>query len=166
MISRQATSPLLAITVGALLLGSAGTAAAAAVQDPLPVGPNQVFTGQVNGVADNAPIRTDCLGPITPGETGHPIAGQYVEAVTAAASSADTGYTGSAAQALQVTLTAPASSTLTTLIGTLNSFYVQLPIPTTLVVPCSGTGLVAFAPTPTSPAARAATVTVDFLSGP
>lgn len=164
MISRQVSSPLLALAVGALLLGSAG--AAAAVTDPLPIGPNQVFAGQVNGVADNAPIQTDCLGPITPGETGHPLAGQYVEAVPAPASSATAGYTGSAGRLLQVTLTAPASSTLTTVIGTLNSYYVQLPIPTTLTVPCSGTGLVAFTPTPTSSTARSATVTVDFLSGP
>ncbi|QMU69676.1 hypothetical protein [Streptacidiphilus sp. P02-A3a] len=165
MISRQVRPPLLALAVGALLLGSAG-AAAAAVPDPLPIGPNQVFAGQVNGVADNAPIRTDCLGPITLGETGHPLAGQYVEAVPAPASSATAGYTGSAGQLLQVSLTAPVSSTLSTLIGTLNSYYVQLPVPTSLTVPCSGTGVVAFTPTPGSPTARSATVTVDFLSGP
>ena len=165
MNSRQARVPLLATTVGALLLGSAGAAAAAFV-DPLPIGPDQVFAGQVNGVPGNAPIQTDCLGPIAVGETGHPLPGQYVEAVPAPTSSAAAGYTGSAGRLLQVTLAGPVSSTPSNLIGTLSSYYVQLPIPTTLTVPCSGTGVVAFTPTPTSPTARAATVTVDFLSGP
>ena len=165
MASRLHRSRLLAVTVGALLIGSAGSAAAA-VQDPLPVGPDIAFAGQVNGVSTNAPIRTDCLGPVVVGETGHPVAGQYVEAVTAPVTSAVSGYTGSAAHQLEVSLTAPASSTVSSLIGALNSFYVELSIPVTLTVPCTGTGVVAFTPDPTSPTARTATVTVDFLSGP
>ncbi len=165
MTSRHHRAPLLALAVAGLLAGSVGTAAAA-VQDPLPVGPDQTFAGQVNGVSTGAAIRTDCLGPIVVGETGHPLADQYVEAVTAPVTSATAGYTGTSAHQLQVTLATPTSSSVGALIGTLNSFYVQLPIPTTLSVPCTGTGLVAFTPAPTSPTARTATVTVTFLSGP
>lgn len=166
MTTRYHRSRLLALAVGVLLAGSAGTAAAA-VQDPLPVGPGQTFTGQVNGAAADAAIRTDCLGPIVAGETGHPVSGQYVEAVTAPATAADSGYTGTSAHLLQVTLVTPSSSSVNgSVIGTLNSFFVQLPIPTTLVVPCTGTGEVSFTPAPTSPTARTATVDVQFLSGP
>ena len=44
------------------------------------VGPNQYFTGVINGRNGNTatpiPIRMACFGPVKPGETGHPMSGQ------------------------------------------------------------------------------------------
>jgi hypothetical protein len=164
--SRSRSTRLAAVAAGALLSAALGTATAvAAVQDPIAIGPNQVFAGQVNGDEGSAVIQTSCFGPIILGETGHPTAGQYVEAVLAPTSATSTGFTGSAADSLLVALDAATPAT-TGLIGTLNGYYIQLPIPTTLTVPCSGTGVVAFVPAPTSPTAKTATVSVTFLSGP
>src|SRR5579864_6920914 len=65
----------------------AGLALAACVATALPasagrVGPNQYFTGVINGHDGNTTIpiviRMACFGPIKPGETGHPEAGQTV----------------------------------------------------------------------------------------
>lgn len=154
---------LAALAAGVLL--AAGTATTAVAQDPLPVGPNLYFNGLVNGSTTNAPIQVGCFGPITPGETGHPLAGQYVEADTTIPSSTTTGYTGTAAHSLQVTLTSATGSSIAT-IGTLSAFYLRLPIPTTLSLPCTGTAQVRFTPQPTSPTARPATVQVNLLSQP
>jgi hypothetical protein len=40
------------------------------------------------------------------------------------------------------------------------------PIPTTLMMPCSGTGSVVFSPDPTSATAHSATVSVQYASQP
>jgi hypothetical protein len=121
-----------------------------------------VFTGLVNGtgVGTGSPavIKVVCLGPILSGETGHPLAGQTVEALPAAASSTTAGYTGSAADRIVVDFGAPA----TTLPVTLTDWAVPAAIPTSLVLPCSGTGTVSFSPEPTSATARSATVTVLY----
>ena len=44
------------------------------------MGPKQYFTGVINGKAGNTTtpitIKMACFGPVHPGETGHPMAGQ------------------------------------------------------------------------------------------
>jgi hypothetical protein len=148
------------------LLGGAGTAAA--VTDPGPIGPNQRFSGIVNGKTANAPILNDCVGPIVPGQTGHPQSGQYVLATTLpATTTGDVGYTGSAANSVTAVLqggsmVGPAA----TVIGTLKWYEVKVPIPTALTVPCAGAGEVDFIPTPTSSTAHTAVVTVSFIGQP
>jgi hypothetical protein len=166
MISRSWASRSAVLGAGLLLsVGSAGVAVAGGIQDPLPIGQNQYFSGLVNGQSTNAAIRTDCTGPITPNGKGHPIANQSVEAVQGTASSATSGYTG-ATRTLLVTLGAPVSSTNAGVIGTTTSYYAPLAVPTTLTVPCSGSGTVTFTPQPLSSPARPATVTVVFLPQP
>ncbi|MFC1408312.1 hypothetical protein ACEZCY_03330 [Streptacidiphilus sp. N1-12] len=168
-LSRSATLA----TALALALLSGATAATAAVaddpgpiQDPIPVGPNLFFHGLVNGAAANAVIKVGCFGPILPGQTGHPLAGQYVEAVTDLPSSTTVGgYTGSAAHSLVVGIQG-ASSSAGPAIGTLTSFFVRLPIPTSLNLPCGGTTKVGFTPVPTSDTARASVVTVSLVGEP
>ncbi|MDI5963418.1 hypothetical protein POF50_000355 [Streptomyces sp. SL13] len=162
MITRSTASRLAVLGAAALLTAAGAGVAAAAVPDPVPVGPNQSFSGTVNGQATSAAIRTDCGGPIVVGETGHPVAGQSVAAVLGGSSTAPGGYTGTVGHSLLVTLDA-ATSTADGVIGTTTNYYVPLAIPTTLTVPCSGTGTVVFTPGPTSATARAATVTVAFL---
>lgn len=164
MISRSAVSRLAVLGAAALFtVAGAGAAAAAPVQDPVAVAPQQFFSGTVNGSVSPASLRTDCVGPIVAGQTGHPVAGQSVEAVLANSTAAQTGYTGTLAHSLLVTLGDP-SSTAAGVIGTTSNYFVPLDIPTTLTVPCGGTGEVTFAPQPTSPTAQSATVTVSFIS--
>ncbi|WP_042416553.1 hypothetical protein [Streptacidiphilus anmyonensis] len=169
--ARSTRHPLRAAATAAATLGLAtalGTAVApaahaAGVVDPAPIGPDQFFTGLVNGATADAAIQMACYGPVTTGETGHPLPGQTVEVLPSPASgTVDVGYTGSAATDVVVNF-GPVSTTPPVTLG----FYaVKAAIPTSLVLPCSGTGTVAFVPEPGSATARPATLTVRYVGQP
>ncbi|MEY9871576.1 hypothetical protein ABH931_001049 [Streptacidiphilus sp. MAP12-33] len=162
MAVRLRTLSALGIAAG-LALVAAPAAHADGVVDPAPIGPNQFFTGQVNGTGTDGAIQMACFGPLTPGETGHPLSGQTVDVLPApAAGTADVGYTGSAATHIEVGFGAASTTTPVTL-----GFYaVRAAIPTTLVLPCAGTGTVVFTPAPGSPTARPATLAVRYVPQP
>lgn len=151
-------TPVLAGLALVALTGSTALAAVSPAQDPVPIGPDQFFTATINGTSADPLIKVVCLGPIIAGETGHPLAGQYVEVQPAPTSSAVVGYTGSAADGIDV-LFASASSAGPL---ALTSYYAPVEIPTTLELPCGGTGTVTFAPSPTSPTAQNLTLTVSY----
>ncbi|MBR7835682.1 hypothetical protein KDL01_20570 [Actinospica durhamensis] len=151
-------TPLLAGLATVVLTGSTALAAVSPAQDPVAVGPGQYFTATINGTSADPVIKVVCLGPIVAGETGHPLADQYLEVQLAPTSSTVVGYTGSAADSIDV-LFASASSTS---VLTLTAYYVPVEIPTTLELPCGGTGTVTFAPAPTSPTARNLTLAVSY----
>jgi hypothetical protein len=164
-------SLILAVS-GALAVATAAAASAAPVQDPVPIGPNEFFSGLVNGsdgITSPAVISTDCFGPIVQGETGHPLPGQTVEVELAQAPvSSAAGYTGNASS-ITAFLTWPASAvSAPALVATFTSYYVAEPIPVTLTVPCGGRGEVSFVPAPaiTPSTGHPATVQVTFLSQP
>jgi hypothetical protein len=141
------------------------TAAAAApvpVQDPVPIGPNQVFRGFINGhPPGKAVITVICPGPVN---TGHPAGGQKIEVETAQPTSTfDTGFTGSAGTKITAAL-APGATT--TILASFTSYFVPKNIPTSITVPCSGTGKVVFRPSPTSSTAKSAVLPVTFMAGP
>jgi hypothetical protein len=146
----------------AAVLVTAG--AAMATTDPAPIGPNQYFSGDVNGAAADATIRTTCVGPIVAGQTGHPVAGQWVEVLASAATS-NIGFTGTTANSITAVLEYTPTGTAT-IIGTIHDYAIALPVPTTLTVPCGGAGVAAFVPTPSSPTAKTATVNVRFVPQP
>lgn len=131
------------------------TAGAAAAQQP--IGPNQQFGGVVNGSAANATVFVICPGPSFPGQTGHPRSGQGVQVVE----NTGAGFTGSAANSIVATF-GPASSSSPALV--FKEYGVPQDIPTTLLLPCAGTGTVVFTPKPTSQSARSATVDVTFVN--
>jgi hypothetical protein len=150
-------------TIAALIMlgGAVGLPSAGAAVDPAPIGPNQFFTGQVNGVSANAVIKVVCPGPVTSGETGHPISGQTVDVMPGASSaSPGTGFTGSAADHVVVDF----GATSTAAAVTLSSYAVQAAIPVTLDLPCSGAGKVNFVPAPSSSTAQSATVSVTYAN--
>jgi hypothetical protein len=129
------------------------------VIDPAPIGPNQYFDGLVNDHAGQANILMGCGGP---SQTGHPLAGQTVKVFPAPApTTSDLGFTGSAANAIAVRFPSP---TVTNTPVILRDYAVSAPIPTSLTLPCSGSGTVAFVPQPTSSTAHTATVKVTFIS--
>jgi hypothetical protein len=130
------------------------------VGDPAPIGPNQYFVALVNGKAADAVITVACPFPPTPGELGTPTSGQYVEVEPEAAGTAGPfGYTGSAADSIGAVFS-PASATTSSVL--IHSYFVHVPIPTTLKLPCSGSGVVSFNPLPGSATAHSATVSVTY----
>lgn len=136
---------------------------AAAVQ----IGPNQSFQGLVNGRSGPVGVRMACFGAVRPGQTGHPMAGQTVTVSPAVAVSGSfggsIGFTGSKANSIVVVFGPLASSATNTLTFT---SYGTMPVPTSFVLPCFGSGSVTFVPKPTSPTARSASVSVSYVGQP
>jgi hypothetical protein len=152
-------------TVGAAV-GALGICpgVAAALQAPVPIGPNQPFVGFVNGSSANAFIRVGCVGPTRPGQTGHPLAGQSMEVRFSNATVA--GFTGTAhSVTATITYPAPATSQPTTL-ASFSNYFVPTPISTQARLPCTGRGTVAFTPMDNSPSARPWDMTVNFVAQP
>lgn len=155
-----------AVAALVLLGGSAGmigaSAASAAVVDPAPIAPHQQFIGQVNGVSAGAVIKVACFGPVTPGETGHPLSGQSVDVLPLTSPvTSDAGYTGESADHIVVGFGNAVSAAPAVL---LRSYVVKAAIPTSLNLPCYGNGKVFFTPAPTSPTARPAAVPVTYAN--
>jgi hypothetical protein len=153
-----------ALAATASLFAVPGPAFADGVIDPSPIGPHQFFIGVVNGQSGTATIRMACFGPTRPGRTGHPLAGQTVAARQVVTTTGfKVGYTGDTGRGLRV-----AFDDLSTVDSPvlLRGYGVAAKIPTTLTLPCDGTGTVSFMPVPTDPTARAATVSVSYLSQP
>jgi hypothetical protein len=171
MLSRTSSRIALA-SVSALIAGGALAVPASAqvspVQDPIPIRPGQYFSGYINGhPPGQAIIWTNCFGPIQPGQTGHPLANQTVEVEPPAISSstADLGYTGTAADSIVATLGTP-TGPIPTVIAKFTLYYVVQDIPTTITVPCSGPGVATFTPVPGSATASPATLSVTFEAQP
>ena len=152
-------SGLIAAAMGVTLAATA-SAAPIPVQDPVPIGPNEYFSGYINNhPPGKAVIKVVCPGP---GTTGHPAANQKIEVKMAQPTSTfDIGFTGSAGKKITATL-APAATT--TILASFTSFFVPKKIPTSIIVPCSGTGTVVFAPSPVSSTAKSAKLPVAFLN--
>jgi hypothetical protein len=156
-----------AALISGLITASSGVTFAAAasaapipVQDPVPIGPNEYFSGFINNhPPGKAVIKVVCPGPAN---TGHPAGNQKIEVKTAQPTSTfDIGFTGSAGKKITATL-APAATT--TILASFTSFFVPKKIPTSITVPCSGTGTVVFTPSPGSSTAKAAKLPVTFLN--
>jgi hypothetical protein len=153
-----------------LLVAGATPALAADTAAPSPLGPNQFFIGQVNGQTDLGRIAVDCDGPSDPVRTGHPAPGQTVAVLPAIRPIGVTevivppitgpGFTGSVVKAIGATVSGigvPVPAVLT-------EYETTAEIPTSILVPCEGTGRVVFAPSPTTPTSRPATVRVTFFT--
>jgi hypothetical protein len=142
--------------------------AAAAPASATAVGPNQQFTADVNGhTISPAPINMACFGPVYPGETGHPMAGNYVELLPPSTTAANVGDTGSLGSAVNVSIIYDEGDLVVVVpLGTITAYNTPLAISTSDVFPCDGSGTAAFDPTPTSATARSVDLTVNFLGQP
>ncbi len=139
------------------------------------VGPNQYFTGVLNGHDGNTTspitIRMACFGPVTPGETGHPMAGQTLavhQLFPPTATVGSLGFTGNDAEVgvffnVLPPVTPSASVTTTPVF---KRYDVVKALPTSLTLPCGGTGTVYFTPIPVVPPSRTASVPVAFVGQP
>jgi hypothetical protein len=163
-----------ALLAASVVVVATASAAPIVVPPQEKVGPHQIFGGLVNGksgIGTPAPIRMACFGAVHPGETGHPMSGQTVEVFRPEAIVGHFGYTGSSAThivaffgPLPPTPVIVASSVSTV---TFTRYDVKKPIPTSLKLPCDGTGSVTFVPLPQSPPnSRDATVQVAYQGQP
>jgi hypothetical protein len=155
------------MTVGIIGL-SAATATAATPPKPGRIGPDQQFVGLVNGrsgIRTHAQIRVACPGPITPGKTTHPLAHQPLEVDRPEVINVKAGNTGRDATHISAFLGIPPAAADTGGIATFTRYGVPKPIPTSLNVPCSGSGFITFLPFPRDPgASRAYVVPVDYVN--
>lgn len=139
------------------------------------VGPKQYFTGVVNGTDGNTstpiPIQMACFGPLTPGETGHPMAGQTLavhQLFPPASSAGSLGYTGKDSE-IEVVFNAPlpvgAARAAAKSVVFVRYDKTQR-LSTALTLPCSGTATVWFSPIAGVKSSRSATVPVEYESQP
>jgi hypothetical protein len=143
-----------AVTAGLLQAGSAQAAS---------VGPKQYFTGVINGKDGNTTIpitiKVFCPGPAN---TGHPLPGQTLAVHQLFPPAADSlGYTGKDSR-IEVFFAAPPPAAPPAAPPTFTRYDKPKPLPTSLTLPCSGTGTVYFTPIPVIPPSMSATVPVRY----
>jgi hypothetical protein len=161
------TASCVAIT-SAVMLAAGAALATPAMADGGQVGQEQYFYGEFFGltsVTASDVIQVSCATPET---TGHPVAGQYVAAHQIFPPVASTyGYTGNFGTEIDVNLAYSVGtiSVLTPTFATLSYYDTKAEIPTSLTLPCSGTGELVFTPTPDPDGSGvAAEVSVTFES--
>ncbi|MGH9018264.1 MAG: hypothetical protein ACRDY1_11005 [Acidimicrobiales bacterium] len=166
-ISRLVLSLGLALVTAAVV---AAPAAAAAGK----VRSTQYFTGVINGTDGNTAtpivIKMTCAGPVSSGQTGHPAKGQTLAVhqlfPPSTGAGATLGYTGSDSEVGFFTAAPPSTGAAPAVGTTFTRYDKKRPLPTSLTLPCSGTGTVYFSPLPVVPPSRAATVPVTFVAQP
>jgi hypothetical protein len=130
------------------------------------VGHRQAFVGRLNGSFDGATIDMACFGPVTPGQMGHPMAGQVLQVLSPlppiVVGPIHPGKTGSSA----ATIVARLQDAPHTVLARSTNYFQTKEIPTSVELPCAGTGVVRFVPRPRSATSRAAWVTVSFVGQP
>ena len=130
------------------------------------VGPKQYFTGVINGKDGNTTIpikiKMACTGAA---QTGHPLAGQTLAVHQLfPPASGSLGYTGNDSS-IGVFFAAPPGAAQAGATSRMFTRYDRRKsLPTSLTLPCSGTGKVWFSPVPVVPPSRSAVVPVRFVS--
>jgi hypothetical protein len=154
------------VSAAVLVVGVAG--AGAAIQPGGKIGPHQAFIGLVNhnsGIKTHAQIRVACPGPIRPGERTHPLAHQPLVVTRPEVIQGKFGNTGAHGTHINAYLGIPPVATDSGGIATFTQYDTPKPIPTTLSVPCSGSGFITFIPFPRDPGtSRSFVVPVDFVN--
>jgi hypothetical protein len=110
-----------------------------------PIGPNQHFSGLVNGTRTSAVVYTVCAGPAWAGRTG-PVAGGQTLAVVKARTGQ--GYTGPFTQIYAWFVPQSGGTTTAPTQVKFDSYKARQGIPTSVQVPCDGTGMVEFSSCP------------------
>jgi len=132
-------------------------AAAANAQAPggVRIRPNQIFGALVNGkngLSSPVAIQMACFGPEKPGQTGHPLAGQTVTVFLPVDVAGGFGNTGANGHEIGAFFNAPPPGAGAAAGGPIFFHrYGTKKVPTSEVLPCSGTGHVFFVPLPMSP---------------
>ncbi len=158
----------LVVATATVLVVGAATAASPTSR----IGPNEHFAGLVNGSTGQsqpAVIRMACFGPIVPEQKGHPFAGQTLEVrhrgPSPSATSTDVGITGSHGRQVGVFFGPPPPGSTTNPV-TFRAYGVVKAIPTSVLLPCAGTGTVPFIPIPVVRGSHEAVVPVVYVGQP
>jgi hypothetical protein len=143
-----------------------GVLAVPAVAQAGTVGPKQYFYGEVFAVASSTAhnvIHVACAGPAS---TGHPVSGQSVAVHQIFPPTTTAGYTGNFGTEIDTSLAwSQGTITVVTPIATFTSYDDPAPIPTSITVPCSGSGVLNFSPYPDPDGTgRSSDVNVTFVS--
>ena len=178
---RRANRWCCALAAGAVLatLGLPTVAGARTVPPPFGgrVKPGQVFSATVNGqsgVGGPVTIAMACFGPVHPGETGHPMAGQTVAVLGPNVVIGTPGNTGAHGTEIGAFFGPPPPAAARTAAPVTSSGgpvsfrrYVHQAIPTAEVLACSGTGRVTFVALPMSPGTSSdVVVPVSYVGQP
>jgi hypothetical protein len=140
-----------------------GAAAGAASTPPGPIAPGQTYFAVVNGVAVNAKVVVACSAAVRPGQKGHPVSGQTIGVRSPSPSTVPTGFTGSLGRSIVAQLVSP-TPTVAAAASVVFDSYGTKALPTTWLVPCSGSGTITFNARPTSATARNEKMTVTFVA--
>lgn len=162
--SRRLRSRLIAAASALIASGAFAASASASPAQAVAVGSHQYFVGYVYGNPTSASgqsvIGVSCP---TPAAVGHPLPGQTVEVQLLLPPTPGTaGYTGDDATQIDADLD---SATGLNSIAIFTQYDVRLPIPTTILEPCSGTGTMSFNPDPDVDGSSSV-VTVTFVGIP
>jgi hypothetical protein len=152
----------------AVMLAVGGALATPAMADGGQVGHEQYFYGEffgLTGVTTPDVIQMSCTNASL---TGHPLADQYVAAHEVLPPIAPTyGYTGNSGTEIDVTLTYTLGGVIATTgtFATLTYYDTEAEIPTSLTLPCSGSGDLVYTPSPDADGTGVATqLAVTFAS--
>jgi hypothetical protein len=129
---------IVGMSIAACVVAGTGPAGAAT-----PIGPRQHFVGLVNDTRQNADVKVVCAGPVSGGRTG-PVAGGQTMAVAQVAKGH--GFTGLFSQVYAWFVPAKSTDRPTQL--KFARYGVRKGIPTSIRVPCDGTGMVEFSSCP------------------
>lgn len=150
---------MIAIPFGRGALAAATvTVLAATTASATAVGPNQSFHGVVNKGGQTPTVAVVCAGPAA-GDRRGPPAGNQTLAVTVSPALSGPGFTGSTANRIVAVFVDDASAPVT-----FRAYNHPKAIPTSLRLPCSGTGTVRFAPRPAGNGAHADRVVVQYVN--
>jgi hypothetical protein len=168
MNGRRATAVLVLVALVSLA-GALPAGAATRVR------PKQYFTGVINGTNGNTAnpitIQMACFGPLTPGETGHPMSGQTV-AVHQLFPPSDVGSIGRTGHDAKIEVffnaVPPGRARARGAAGSVvfTRYDKTKTLPTSVTLPCAGTGTVWFTPIAVVPPSRSASVPVQFVGQP
>jgi hypothetical protein len=164
------------VALGTVLVALLSVAGALPAGAATRVGHKQYFTGVINGTNGNTvtpiDIQVACSGPAGSGQTGHPLSGQTLAVHQMFPPSSDggsLGYTGHDVK-IEVFFNAvpPARPKARAAAGSVVFTRYDKPqaLPTSVTLPCTGTGTVWFTPIAVVPPSRSESVPVEFVSPP
>jgi hypothetical protein len=141
---RFACRPLLSLSIVlSVVLGAGILAGAAPAGADEAIQPNQHFLGLVNGSNVDPAVYVACPGPIFPGRTGPVVGGQHFSVAHVASGG---GYTGLFSQVYA--WFNPSTSGTAPVQVKFSTYGTEQAIPTSVQVPCGGTGSVQFSSCP------------------
>jgi len=138
--ARITTRTFAGVAAAVAVFALAGSPAGAQQQ----IGPHQHFAGRVNGARTSAVVYTVCAVPVGAGRTGPVAGGQTLSVVRATRGH---GYTGLFSQIYAWFVPQSGATTAPTQLK-FTSYNAPQGIPTSVKVPCDGTGQVEFSSCP------------------